>query len=311
MAAGNLTFPLSGSSVRRTAGNVLTECMVWSFTILELGSISYKEGLPVVPSIVGQANRVVVDVGRPGTGQNLRQFDREKITKLYLIEPNVGMHAELEANLCKSGLSDIATVISCGVQDSMALSSHGLSPCTADSVVNVNALCCVASQESTCESLYSLLKPGGQWLVYEHVVAEQKYTIPRLSQHAYNMVWLFFLGVCNIKRDTTEALKGAGTWDTVNLGSKNGEEQYDLCARCLSGRVDDAIQKQACDQVNAKESDMASHFKQLALKLIQRHLWNPGTRYHKASASSNESTAIMADCFLIPKLGLGRYWQHQ
>lgn len=53
----------------------------------------------------------LLTLNRPGTGQSLRHFDREKITKLYLIEPNVGMHAELEANLCKSGLSDIATVI--------------------------------------------------------------------------------------------------------------------------------------------------------------------------------------------------------
>ncbi|KAI8710470.1 hypothetical protein NCS52_01564000 [Fusarium sp. LHS14.1] len=201
-----------------------------------LGPISYKEGLPVVPSIVEQANRVVVDVG-PGTGQNLRHFDREKITKLYLIEPNVGMHAELEANLRKGGLSDIATVISCGVQDTMTLSSHGLSPCTADSVVTVNVLCCVPSQESACKSLYSLLKPGGQWLVYEHVVAEPKYPIPRLLQHAYNIVWPFFLGGCNIKRDTAEVLKRAGTWETVDLDRKNGEGGWEMLGHIVGKLV--------------------------------------------------------------------------
>ncbi|KAM5360901.1 hypothetical protein ACJA88_014667 [Fusarium oxysporum] len=201
-----------------------------------LGPISYKEGLPVVPSIVGQANRVVVDVG-PGTGQNLRHFDREKITKLYLIEPNVGMHAELEANLRKDGLSDITTIISCGVQDTMTLSSHGLSPCTADSVVTVNVLCCVPSQESACKSLYSLLKPGGQWLVYEHVAAEPKYLIPRLLQHAYNIIWPFFLGGCNIKRDTAEALKRAGTWETVDLGRKNGEGGWEMLGHIVGKLV--------------------------------------------------------------------------
>lgn len=119
----------------------------------------------------------------------------------------------------------------------MTLSSHGLSPCTTDSVVNVNVLCCVASQESACEYLYSLLKSGGQWLVYEHVVAEQKYTIPRLLQHAYNMVWLFFLGACNIKRDTTEVLKRAGTWDTVNLGRKNGEGGWEMLGHIVGQLV--------------------------------------------------------------------------
>lgn len=125
----------------------------------------------------------------------------------------------------------------CGIQDTITLSSHGLSPCNADSVVTFNILCWVASQESACKSLYSLLKPGGQWLVYEHVVVEQKYTIPRLLQHAYNMVWPFFLGGCNIKRDTAEVLKRAGTWDTVDLSRKNGEGGWEMLGHIIGQLV--------------------------------------------------------------------------
>jgi hypothetical protein len=50
-------------------------------------------------------------VNRPGTGQNVGHFDRQRITGLFLIEPNVGIHTELESNLKKAGLHDMSTII--------------------------------------------------------------------------------------------------------------------------------------------------------------------------------------------------------
>ena len=50
-------------------------------------------------------------VHRPGSGQNVRHFDRKKVSKLYLVEPCLGLHDELKVNLKKAGLEDIATII--------------------------------------------------------------------------------------------------------------------------------------------------------------------------------------------------------
>lgn len=136
-----------------------------------------------------------------------------------------------------SPLLFVSSYPACGIEDTATLLTYGLSPCTVDSVVTVNVLCCVTSQESACECLYSLLKPGGQWLVYEHVVAEPKYNISRLLQNVYNIVWPFFFGRCNIKRDTAEALKRAGTWDLVDLGRRNGEEGWEMLGHIVGKLV--------------------------------------------------------------------------
>ncbi len=48
---------------------------------------------------------------RPGSGLNLKHFNREKITKLYLVEPCIGLHEELKANVKKAGLDNVAVII--------------------------------------------------------------------------------------------------------------------------------------------------------------------------------------------------------
>lgn len=64
-------------------------------------------------------------------------------------------------NLKKAGLSEISTILPCGVQDASALESYGLSRCTVDTIVTINVLCCIPAEKSTYKSLYALLKPGG------------------------------------------------------------------------------------------------------------------------------------------------------
>lgn len=95
------------------------------------GPIAAKADISVVPAVAGVAEGVVVDLGyagafreyskalehltcmvfRPGSGQNVRHFDRKKISKLYLVEPCLGLHDELKVNLEKASLEDITTTI--------------------------------------------------------------------------------------------------------------------------------------------------------------------------------------------------------
>ena len=49
----------------------------------------------------------------------------------------------------------------------------GIQKGSVDTIVTVHVLCCVGSQaEKIIKTLYEYLKPGGQWLVYEHVVSK-------------------------------------------------------------------------------------------------------------------------------------------
>lgn len=95
-------------------------------------------------------------------------FDKSKIDKIYGIEPCLDLHTELNRNIRAAGLSDIYTVVGCGVEDKDKLLEYGISPESVDTIVTIKVLCSVPSPEKTMTSLYQLLVPGGQWLVFEH-----------------------------------------------------------------------------------------------------------------------------------------------
>lgn len=92
------------------------------------------------------------------------------------------------------------------------------------------------SQAQVCKSLYSLLKPGGQWLVYEHVVADPQYKLSRILQNMYQMVWPILMGGCNVNRDTTRSLREAGAWETFELGKGKGEVGWEMLGHIV-GRL--------------------------------------------------------------------------
>lgn len=85
-------------------------------------------------------------------------------------------------------------------------------------------LCSVPAPEETCRFLYSRLKPGGQWLIAEHVLADQKYPLSRRIQGAFQVVWPTILGGCNINRDTGRYVRDAGPWSQVDL--VRGKDEY-------------------------------------------------------------------------------------
>lgn len=95
-------------------------------------------------------------------------FDKSKIDKIYGIEPCLDLHTELHRNIRAAGLSDIYTVVGCGVEDMGKLLEYGISPESVDTILTVKVLCSVPSPEKTMAFLYQLLVPGGQWLVFEH-----------------------------------------------------------------------------------------------------------------------------------------------
>jgi SAM-dependent methyltransferase len=123
----------------------------------------------VTPLIQNNARGVLLDIG-PGSGQWLFLFARAlnpSITKIYGVEPNVGLHAELRANAVKAGLGDVYEVIGCGAEE--LGTKGGVQQGSVDTIVTVQCLCSIPGPERVIRDLYPLLKPGGKWLVYEHV----------------------------------------------------------------------------------------------------------------------------------------------
>ena len=124
-----------------------------------------------LPALDALASGTVVEIG-PGSGSQLSRYNKSQITKIYGIEPNVDLHPALRASIKETGLSDVYTIVPCGVEDFDKLREYGVLEGTVDTVMSVQVLCSVPRPEVMVKALYRLLKPGGQMIVYEHVRSE-------------------------------------------------------------------------------------------------------------------------------------------
>ena len=82
------------------------------------------------------------------------------------------MHDALRSSIKKQGLSDVYTIVPCGVEDLEKLREYGIVSGSIDTVISVQVLCSVPKPAALIKDLYRMLKPGGQMIVYEHVKSE-------------------------------------------------------------------------------------------------------------------------------------------
>lgn len=129
-----------------------------------------------VEATLAEANGVVLDVGT-GSGDWLYLFapPRNKhISTLILLEPNRNFHGVLRMRAEKLGLADRCDIIDGGVKD---LERIGIQTGTIDTITTVHVLCSVEAPQALIKELYAYLKPGGQWLVYEHIKIRNEKTL--------------------------------------------------------------------------------------------------------------------------------------
>jgi cyclopropane fatty-acyl-phospholipid synthase-like methyltransferase len=115
--------------------------------------------------LIHQAHGVVLDIG-PGSGEWLSGFDKEKITKIYGVEPNVNHHPKLRERIRKAGLQDKYVIVPVGVED---LGDKWIKQGSVDSVVTVLCLCSIPTPDIMIGDLYKYMKEGGMWILFEHV----------------------------------------------------------------------------------------------------------------------------------------------
>jgi SAM-dependent methyltransferase len=140
------------------------------------------DGTPLPAGVGG----TVIEIG-PGSGNWVNIFSdqylvdhagskgnggyRTRVDKVYGIEPNADHHTTLRKRIRDSGLEGRYEVVPVGIQD---IGTSGLiEKGSVDAIVTVMCLCSIPEPEKNIRELYTYLKPGGRWFVYEHVVCHR------------------------------------------------------------------------------------------------------------------------------------------
>jgi len=115
--------------------------------------------------LIEQAHGVVLDIG-PGSGEWLHLFNKERVTKIYGVEPNTDHYPQLSKKINEAGLQDIYVIVPVGIEN---LGDGWVKKDSVDSVVTILCLCSIPTPEYMIGELYQYIKEGGSWIVYEHV----------------------------------------------------------------------------------------------------------------------------------------------
>lgn len=147
-----------------------------------------KEKETPVPGLVSQACGMVLEIG-PGIGNQIPRYDKSKITKIYGVEPNPDFKEGLERQIKAAGLTDEYSIVPHGIDDAKALEKYGIKPESIDTILDIQVLCSVPDPEAAAKAMYGMLKPGGKWIVYEHVRSRD--VVSRWVQSTFSLLMSF------------------------------------------------------------------------------------------------------------------------
>lgn len=147
---------------------------------------------------IGVLSGTVVELG-PGPGTNLRYYSPG--VRVVAVEPNPAMHERLRAEARARQVEvDIRTVHA---------EEMDVADATADAVVATLVLCGVDDPQTVLTEVKRVLKPGGAFFFYEHVVAPEA-SLTRLGQRLALKPQRWLLNGCEVDRDTASLIRDAG-----------------------------------------------------------------------------------------------------
>ncbi|KAI1366184.1 S-adenosyl-L-methionine-dependent methyltransferase [Xylaria arbuscula] len=128
---------------------------------------------------------------------------RSEITRVYGVEPNAAHHPALRRAVEDAGLKGIYEIVPVGIEDLSSSSGDSdsdatltgrrkkwegsIAPGSIDCIVSVLCLCSIPDPKQHIHELYELLRPGGRWYVYEHVLVRYSWYM-RLYQRKFSPV---------------------------------------------------------------------------------------------------------------------------
>jgi len=149
--------------------------------------------------IVPRASGDVLEIGF-GSGLNLTHYDRDKVRRIWGLEPSEGMRKLAAKPIADSGF-DVELIDLPG--EEIPLEDNSV-----DTVLITFTLCTIPEVASALDGMRRVLKPGGQLLFSEHGKAPDANVVK--WQERMNPVWKKFSGGCNMNRDIPALLDAAG-----------------------------------------------------------------------------------------------------
>lgn len=173
-------------------------------------------------SIVSRATGRTLEIGA-GTGLNFDYYT-QAAGPLTLSEPEANMAKILSKRVDASGRS--AEIIR-APGELLPFDDDSF-----DTVVGTLVLCTVEDPQASIAEIKRVLKPGGQYLLIEHVRAESG----RLArwQDRLNKPWGVLADGCNCNRDTAQLLE-AGGFDIGEVGGDQWRRMPPLVKPLISG----------------------------------------------------------------------------
>lgn len=193
-------------------------------TVLDLGAGQYLDSRSNSPA----------DILSAGHGHSARYFDRTKVTRYVALEPNTIMHPHIRKAAADCGYheSDGSLIIlSCGAEDSASILT-ALDNAQVDTIVSVLTLCTVPNPEKTVHNLVrDVLKPGGTFLFYEHVLSH--HADVAWWQRLWAPIWEVPFDGCRLDRPThlwvsNLKVEGVSPWKEQELRGKPDEVEENL-----------------------------------------------------------------------------------
>ena len=152
---------------------------------------------PYRKKTAGRARGETLEIGA-GTGSNLPFYGHD--VRLTALEPNPHMVRRLTRKAQRLG-REITVVEESGERLPFGDRSF-------DSVVTTLVLCMVDDLEAVVAEAHRVLRPGGQFLFYEHVASPRG--PKRWMQDRLNPLWKCATTGCNLNREIGEAIASVG-----------------------------------------------------------------------------------------------------
>ncbi len=154
-----------------------------------------KQREKIVPRAAGD----VLEIGF-GSGLNLPYYDRDRVRRIWGLEPSAGM-----GRLASSAISELDLDV-----ELIELPGEEipLDDDSVDTVLVTYTLCTIPEVAAALDGMRRVLKPQGRLLYCEHGKAPDENV--RNWQDRLNPVWKKFTGGCNIGRDIPAILNESG-----------------------------------------------------------------------------------------------------